>query len=72
MEIGKIMKELREERGLTRPLMASKLGITASALWKLENGRTWPKKATVDRFCAEAKIPLAYLYIRSFTMEDFV
>ena len=66
------MQKIREERKLSRRDMASELGCTQTALWKMENGKVWPKKSTIDRFCAVCSIPAAYLYTLSFTAEDFM
>ena len=71
MNIGKAMKEIREERSLSSREMAALLGITPSALWRIENGKVWPKKATVDRFCFETKTPVARLYHLAFEPRDF-
>ena len=71
MEIGKTMRQLREQRGISVRSLAESLGITRSALYKIEAGKTEPKTATIRKFCATLKIPLAYLYTKSFTPEDF-
>jgi len=72
MNIGRAMKEMRELGQISRSQMAKDLCITESALWKIENGKTLPKKSTIDRFCAKMIIPLAYLYHKSFEAEDFL
>lgn len=72
MNIGKAMKEMRELGQISRSQMAKDLGITESALWKIENGKTVPKGSTISRFCAKMIIPLAYLYHNSFEAEDFL
>lgn len=72
MNIGSAMKSIRERQCFSRREMALKLGCTATSLWKIENGRVWPKNATIDRFCTVCGIPLAYLYTSAFTEEDFI
>lgn len=71
MNIGKVFKELREEKNVPQKEMARALGITRSALWKIENGMVWPRKSTIDDFCSLNGIPVAYFYQRSFTLEDY-
>ena len=71
MNIGKAMQTIREECGLSRQEMALKLGCTATAIWKIENNRTTPRHATIAKFCSITATPLAYLYNRAFTAEDF-
>jgi len=71
MDYGKVFKEIRKASNTSRPQMAKDLGITASALWKIENGKASPKKETVSRFCRLTGIPIAYFYISSIELKDF-
>ena len=71
MDYGKVFKGIREATKTSRPQMARDLGITASALWKIEHGKASPKKETVSKFCRIAGIPLAYFYISSLELKDF-
>lgn len=72
MNIGRVIKDLREQKGTSQKEMAANLGITRSALWKIENGKVWPKKTTIDKFCLLIGIPVAYLYQKAFTIEDYI
>lgn len=72
MNYSKVFKEIREASNTSRPQMARDLGITASALWKIEHGKAAPKKETVSKFCRLAGISLAYFYINSLEKEDFL
>lgn len=72
MNHGKVFKEIREASNTSRPQMARELGITASALWKIEHSKASPKKETISRFCRLAGISLAYFYISSLEKEDFL
>lgn len=71
MNIGKAMKIIREENGLSRPELAKKLGCTPTSIWKIENNRVMPKKSTVDFFCCMTKTPLARLYSLALEARDF-
>jgi transcriptional regulator with XRE-family HTH domain len=71
MNIGKAMKIIREENGLSRPELAKKLGCTPTSIWKIENNRVVPKKSTVEFFCFMTKTPLARLYSLAFEARDF-
>lgn len=42
MEIGSIIRKYRKEAGLTQEEMANRLGVTAPAVNKWENGNTKP------------------------------
>lgn len=71
MNIGKAMQTIREEQGLSRPEMAKKLGVTAGALWKIENKKVSPKNATIDLFCIITRTPVARLYVLAMEEADF-
>lgn len=65
------MQSIREERGISRKSMADSVGVTHGALWKIEKGKVEPKRVTIDRFCSVMGVPLAYLYGRSMTIDDY-
>jgi len=65
------MKKIREEKGLSRRELADKIGVTVTALWKIENGKTRPKDMTINYFCFVLGIPLARLYTLAFDDRDF-
>ena len=65
------MKAIREEQKLSTREMATNLGITPSALWRIENGKVWPKPATVEKFCAVTLTPSAFLYTKALEAKDF-
>lgn len=71
MNIGKVMKDLRESKKIPQKVLAANLGITRTALWKIENGKCYPKRDTILSFCHEMAITPAYLYIRSIDEDDF-
>lgn len=71
MDVGKAMKDIREERGLSQRTMAKEVGITQPSLCKIERGRYEPKQKVIVDFCRVLRIPLAYFYQRSFTLDDY-
>ena len=71
MDIGKAMMEIREEAGISRKEMATKLKIRPQSLWKIEKGMTYPKPKTIAQFCVAAKVPMACLYMRAMEKEDY-
>lgn len=71
MNIGKVMKDTRESRNIPQKAMAQELGITRTALWKIEANRCTPKKETVSMFCHKMQIPPAYLYMQAIEIKDF-
>ena len=71
MDYGKVFKKQREKMGISQREMAKKLGLTPSALWKIEAGRNTPKQKTIDELCRVAKIPIAYFYQQATTIKDY-
>ena len=49
MGFGERMRARREELGLTRPQLAERLGVTASAVSNYENGVSFPKEEVILR-----------------------
>lgn len=72
MNIGKAMQAIREERGLSRRELADQLGCTQTALWKIENGKTFPKWKTMRKFIANMHIPVAYFFSKAMGLEDYI
>lgn len=71
MNPGKVFKKAREYKGLTLRQTADLLGITKSALWKIEAGKVWPKHTTILDFCGRFDMPVAMFYIESIEWEDY-
>ena len=71
MDIGKAMMEIREQAGISMSEMAKELCIRRQSVWKIEKGKSWPKPSTGEKFCEVAKVPMAYLYMKAMTKEDY-
>lgn len=71
MTYAKVFKEIRKERNLTRQELAQQLGITKSALWKIENGLSTPKPSTLYALSVVSNIPMARIQIGSLEPDDF-
>lgn len=48
-QIGKLIRELRLEIGLTQEQFAAELGVTYSSMNRWENGRTQPSPLAMQR-----------------------
>lgn len=71
MNIGQVFLKARQKEKVTLKAMSSKLGLTPSALWKIEVGQSWPKLKTIDAFSRETGIPIARIYIESLEPSDY-
>ncbi|MBV4420302.1 helix-turn-helix domain-containing protein [Clostridium tyrobutyricum] len=65
MEFGDILKQLREENGLSREDLANALSITYSALSKYETNVRFPDKETLKNIATYFKVSLDYLLGRT-------
>lgn len=72
MNYGKAFREIREDMQMNRPELARSIGLTTTALWKIEHGRTVPKPKTIESLCRLVHIPLAYFYNKAMTIEDYM
>lgn len=71
MNIGQVFLKARQKEKVSLKAMSSKLGLTPSALWKIEAGQSWPKPKTIDAFSRETGIPIARIYIESLEPSDY-
>lgn len=65
MEFGERLKALREEKSITRDVLARKLNITYSAVSKYETNVRFPDKAALIKIADYFDVSLDYLLCRS-------
>ena len=71
MNIGKVFKQYREKAGMTQRALAKELGVTPTALWKVESGRATPKQVTITKFQQISGYVLARIMIEALEPEDY-
>ena len=69
MNIGKAIKELRKEKGLSQSDLAQVTGITQAAISGIENGKR-PGVATLKKICDALQISESLVYIMALEKED--
>lgn len=60
-EFPKRLKELREEKGLTKKALATALNTTADSIYSWEKGRSEPSLEVICQICCYFHIPADYL-----------
>jgi len=70
MKIGTTIKELRKKKGVKQGEFADLVGISSTSLSQIESNITNPKKSTLERICAELKIPDHLLFLLSLNEDD--
>ncbi len=61
MEFGRILKQLRKERGLSQDELAAKLGTTKQVISRYENGQRMPRLSVVSEYARKLGVPLSAL-----------
>jgi len=70
MKIGKIIKEIRTERGMKQGDLAKSCEITQVYLSQVENEVKMPSNALVKIISRELKVPISVLYYLAIEEED--
>ena len=50
-QLGKRIKELREQRNLSQEYIAEQLDIHPANYWRIENGVSYPKPENLEKIC---------------------
>jgi len=63
MNLGEIIRQLREQAGLNQKELGKRVGVTDSAICQIERGRTKnPRIALIARILYELKAPPGYVF----------
>jgi transcriptional regulator with XRE-family HTH domain len=68
--LGKAIRQLREERGMTQEALAQEAGVTVGHMSMIERGHSNPTWATVKSIGAALNLTLAELASASADLED--
>ena len=70
-QLGKRIKELRENRQISQEQIAEKLNIHPANYWRIENGISYPKPENLEKICeilnVKAQELFAFEHIKSIT-----
>ncbi|MCG9900880.1 MAG: helix-turn-helix domain-containing protein [Hydrotalea sp.] len=69
MNIGKAIKQLRKQQGLSQSELAKVTNITQAALSGIENGNR-PSHETLANLCNALKVPESLIYVLGIERED--
>lgn len=71
MDVGLAIRTLRQKHNLTQAQLAERCHMCTNAVNRLELGRTFPPRSTVERLCKALCVPIAYFLMASIEEEDF-
>lgn len=63
MDIGKRLKDLREDKKLSQGDMESRTGLLRCYISRVENGHTVPSVGTIEKFARALKMPTYQLFM---------
>src|SRR5437867_1739746 len=66
--LGHLLRERRQQAGLSRAVLATRAGLSESTLKNLETGRHHPTQTTLSQLCA---IPELQLVLRDLQGPDY-
>jgi Helix-turn-helix. len=61
-EIGKRIKTIREDMGISQTILGNLVGVSYQQIQKYENGRSTISAEKLDRIAASLKIPVSYFF----------
>ncbi len=62
-QLGKRIKELREQRNFSQEYIAEQLDIHPANYWRIENGVSYPKPENLEKICEILKVNIQELFI---------
>ena len=68
--LGKAIQEIRVLKNLSQGDLAAKIGITQTALSRIENGDAEPRKSTLNSICRILKTPKEFIMFKSLEVSD--
>jgi transcriptional regulator with XRE-family HTH domain len=71
MNIGRAIRTLRLKKGLSQGQLAERCYTSTYSISRLEIGKAYPPKNTVERLCRALGVPVAYLLLLSIEEGDF-
>lgn len=71
MTTGQAIRQLRQSQGMTQAHLAQEVGMSANAICSLENDKTYPPKATIERICSVLGISQSYFLLATIDESDF-
>lgn len=70
MNLGKILMQLREEKGIKQGQLAENVGISQTYLSQIENNRKMPHMSLLEKISLELSTPLPFLFYLSLDEKD--
>jgi transcriptional regulator with XRE-family HTH domain len=62
IDVGRRLRELREERGVSMRALARRSGLSANALSMIERGHTSPSVSTLSKLAAAMEVPIVAFF----------
>jgi len=70
MNIGKAIRLVRKQKGITQKRLADKCDLSYNALCRIELGDVFPKKENINKIAEKLGVPVSYLLFLSIEEQD--
>lgn len=70
MDLGKTLKQIRNQKNIKQYLLAKQSGITQTYLSQIENNIKEPNISTLKNICKNLEMPLPVLFFMSIDKKD--
>lgn len=70
MNIGKAIRLVRKQKGITQKKLADKCDLSYNALCRIELGDVFPKKDNINNISEKLGVPISYILFLSIEEQD--
>lgn len=70
MDIGKAIRTLRQQRGMSQTELARRCFSSTNSISRLETGKAFPPKHTMEQICRALDVTVAHLILESLEEHD--
>lgn len=70
MNIGRAIRLIRKQKGITQKKLADKCDLSYNALCRIELGDVFPKKENINKIAEKLGVPISYILFLSIEEQD--
>lgn len=70
MNIGRAIRLVRKQKGITQKKLADKCDLSYNALCRIELGDVFPKKENINKIAEKLEVPVSYILFLSIEEQD--
>lgn len=70
MNLGKLIKDLREAKGIKQETLAERANMTQAYLSQIESGKREPNFTRITEICRAIGVPVSYVMLKFLVVEE--